>query len=117
MLRKGRAYSGRAVLAGDAGANVAVSLVWGAGASERETVAIKGLKPAYGKFPLKFTAGAEMSDGRIEIAGTGKGGFHVGAVSLMSADNSGGVRSSVTRTAFTSSGFVFSVTWFEGKNA
>ena len=34
---------------------------------------IKALQSAYAKFPLKFTAGAESDNGRIEIAGTGKG--------------------------------------------
>ena len=44
VLRKGRAYSGRVVLAGDAGANVTVSLVWGSGPNDRQTVPIKGLQ-------------------------------------------------------------------------
>jgi alpha-N-arabinofuranosidase len=44
VLKKGRAYSGRVVLAGDAGANVTVSLVWGSGPNDRQTVPIKGLK-------------------------------------------------------------------------
>ena len=92
MLRKGRAYSGRVVLAGDAGANVTVSLVWGSGPKDRETVPIKGLQSAYAKFSLKFTAGTETNNGRLEIAGTGKGAFHIGAVSLMPADNNRGFR-------------------------
>jgi alpha-L-arabinofuranosidase len=96
MLRKGRAYSGRVVLAGDAGANVTVSLVWGAGADDRQTASIKGLRTAYGKFPLKFAAGAETDNGRLEIAGTGKGAFRVGAVSLMPADNNHGFRVDTT---------------------
>ena len=87
VLRKGRAYSGRVVLAGDVGANVTVSLVWGSGPADRQTVPIKGLQSTYAKFPLKFTAGAETDNGRIEIAGAGKGAFHIGAVSLMPADN------------------------------
>ncbi len=96
MLRKGRAYSGRVVLAGDPGANVTVSLVWGPGPNDRQSVPIKSLLAAYGKFPLKFTAGAETDSGRIEIAGTGKGAFHVGAVSLMPADNIRGFRADTT---------------------
>jgi alpha-N-arabinofuranosidase len=92
VLKKGRAYSGRVVLAGDAGANVTVSLVWGSGPNDRQTVPIKGLKSAYSKFPLSFTAGADATDGRIEIAGAGKGAFHIGAVSLMPADNNHGFR-------------------------
>ena len=96
VLRKGRAYSGRVVLAGDAGANVAVSLVWGSGPNDRQTLPIKGLQATYAKFPLKFTAGAETDNGRIEIAGTGKGTFHIGAVSLMPADNIHGFRTDTT---------------------
>ncbi len=92
MLRKGRAYSGRVALAGDAAANVTVSLVWGSGPTDRQTVPIKGLQSAYAKFPLKFTAGAETDNARIEIAGEGKGSFHIGAVSLMPADNNHGFR-------------------------
>jgi alpha-N-arabinofuranosidase len=92
MLHKGRAYSGRIVLAGDAGANVSVGLVWGSGPNDRETVPIKGLQASYAKFPLKFTTGAETDNARIEIAGTGSGRFHIGAVSLMPADNIHGFR-------------------------
>lgn len=92
MVRKGRAYSGRVVLAGDAGADVTVSLIWGSGPNDRETVPIRGLRSTYAKFPLKFTAGADTNSGRLEIAGTGKGAFHIGAVSLMPADNNRGFR-------------------------
>ena len=92
MLRKGRAYSGRVALAGDPGAIVTVSLVWGPGPGDRQSVFIKGLRSAYAKFPLKFTAGAETDNARLEISGTGKGAFHIGAVSLMPADNIRGFR-------------------------
>ncbi|HSW48690.1 MAG TPA: hypothetical protein VLH09_00880, partial [Bryobacteraceae bacterium] len=92
VLRNGRAYSGRVVLAGDPGASVAVSLVWGPGPKDRETVAIKGLRSDYAKFPLKFSPLADTDSGRLEIAGTGKGAFHVGAASLMPADNIRGFR-------------------------
>jgi len=92
VLRKSKGYSGRVVLAGEPGARVAVSLVWGSGLAERQTIPISGLKTAYAKFPFKFTAGADTENGRIEIAGTGAGSFHVGAVSLMPADNVRGFR-------------------------
>ena len=42
VLRKSKAYSGRVVLAGEPGAAVAVSLVWGSGPSERQTIPITG---------------------------------------------------------------------------
>lgn len=92
VLRKSKAYSGRVVLAGEPGAVVVVSLVWGPGPGDRQTVPIIGLKTAYAKFPLQFTAGGDTDNGRLDIAATGAGSFHVGAVSLMPADNVRGFR-------------------------
>lgn len=92
VLRKSKDYSARVVLQGEPGAAVAVILVWGAGPSERQTIPIAGLRASYGKFPLRFTVGGNTDDGRIEIVGTGDGSFHVGAVSLMPADNISGFR-------------------------
>jgi len=96
VLRKSKAYSGRVVLRGEPGATVAVSLVWGSGPGERQTVPITGLKTAYAKFPLQFIAGSDTDNGRLEIAATGAGSFHVGAVSLMPADNIRGFRPDTT---------------------
>jgi alpha-N-arabinofuranosidase len=96
VLRNGWAYNGRVVLAGDTGANVTVSLIWGSGPHDRQTIPIRGLQAEYAKFPLKFTAGAGTDDGRIEISGTGQGAFHIGAVSLMRADNIRGFRPDTT---------------------
>lgn len=92
VLRASKSYSGRVALRGEPGAAVAVSLVWGSGPGERQTIPIAGLRRTYAKFPLHFTAGGDTDDGRIEIAGTGQGSFHVGAVSLMPADNIQGFR-------------------------
>ena len=92
VLRKGKTYTGRVVLAGESGAKVSASLVWGASPGDRQDVKITGLKATYSKFPLKFTAGADTNDARIEIYGTGQGSLHVGAVSLMPADNIHGFR-------------------------
>jgi alpha-L-arabinofuranosidase len=91
-LRKGKAYTGRIVLAGAPGAKVTVSLVWGPGPADRQIIPISGLGASYSKFPLKFTAGGDGKDGRIEISATGQGSIHVGAVSLMPADNIRGFR-------------------------
>ena len=41
---------------------------------------------------MSFTAGGDSDDARLEIVGTGKGSFHIGAVSLMPADNLNGFR-------------------------
>jgi alpha-N-arabinofuranosidase len=95
-LRKGKAYTGRIVLAGPSQARVKVSLVWGVGSNDRQTIPIPQLHSGYTKFPLKFTAQADSDEGRIEIAGTGAGSFSVGAVSLMPADNVHGFRPDTT---------------------
>ena len=91
-IRKGRKYSGRVILAADPGAEVKVSLVWGSNPGDRQTIPIKPLRTEYAKFPLSFTAEADSNDARLEIVGTGKGTFHIGAVSLMPADNLSGYR-------------------------
>jgi alpha-N-arabinofuranosidase len=91
-LRKGKVYTGRIVLAGVSGSKVTVSLVWGDGAGGRQVLPITSLGASYSKFPLKFTAGGDAKDGRIEISGTGQGSFHIGAVSLMPAGNIRGFR-------------------------
>jgi alpha-N-arabinofuranosidase len=94
-LRKGRKYSGRVVLAAEPGAEVKVSLVWGAGPGDRQTITIQSLRREYAKFPLSFTAGGDTDDARLEIVGTGKGSFHIGAVSLMPSDNLNGFRADI----------------------
>ena len=94
-VRKGKAYTGRIVLAGNPGAVVKVTLIWGAEAGDRQTVTIPALGPAYRKFPLQFEAQGDSDNGRLEITGTGAGAFHVGAVSLMPADNIEGFRAEV----------------------
>ena len=82
-LVAGRSYVGRIVLAGAGSVNV--SLAWGGGASDRQTVTIDGLKKEFTTYPLAFTARGSTDNGRLEIVGAG--GFRVGTVSLMPADN------------------------------
>jgi alpha-N-arabinofuranosidase len=94
-VRKGNAYTGRIVLAGSPGAVVKVSLVVGAGESDRQTVTIRGLSSTYKKFPLRFDARGDSDDGRIEITATGAGALHLGAISLMPANNIEGFRAEV----------------------
>lgn len=69
----------------------------GRGPQERQTVAIRKVTNGYVKYPLQFTSGADTHAGRIEIVGRGTGSFHVGAVSLMPADNVEGFRPDTTR--------------------
>ena len=94
-VRSGKAYTGRIVLAGSPGTVVKVTLVWGKGAADRQTDTIRTLGPSYRKVPLHYTASADSDDATIEITGTGRGSFHVGAVSLMPADNIEGFRPEV----------------------
>ena len=92
VVRKGKSYLGRIYLAGAPAAKVKVNLVWGAGAQDRQEITIPTLHSQYAKFPLKFTARADSDDARLEIVGTGSGPFHIGAISLMPADNLHGFR-------------------------
>ena len=96
-LVRGKAYSGRIVLAADAGASIKASLIWGPNPSDRQTVEISAVRSTYSRFPLKFTAAGATMDGTLEIVGTGKGSFHVGAVSLMPADNISGFRADIVK--------------------
>jgi len=75
-----------------AGAKVIVSLVWGDGPGGHQTVPVPAVTTSYAKFQLKFTAGADTDAGRLEISATGQGLLHIGAVSLMPADNIHGFR-------------------------
>jgi alpha-N-arabinofuranosidase len=86
-LMRDKAYTGRIILAGDASAQVSVSLVRGTDVSDRQTVVINKLIPTYGKFPLTFKSPADAADARLEITATGTGTLYIGAVSLMPADN------------------------------
>jgi alpha-N-arabinofuranosidase len=92
VLRKDRRYTGRVTLAGGSGARIEVSLIWGDGRDQRQTIVLDSLTEEYGKIPLNFTAGADTNNGRLEIAGTGTGSFRIGVVSLMPADNVEGFR-------------------------
>jgi alpha-N-arabinofuranosidase len=95
VLRKDRRYVGRIWLASAAGSGetagaVRVSLSWGPKTDEHQAVTIEPLPAKFAKFDLKFTAGADTDDARLDISG--KGNFRIGAVSLMPADNVNGMR-------------------------
>ena len=94
-VRKSKSYTGRIVLAGDPATAVKVTLIWGSRAMDRQTVTLHTLGAAYRKFPLRYTAAADTDNATLEITGIGKGSFHVGAVSLMPADNIEGFRPEV----------------------
>ncbi len=94
-LENGRGYTGRVVLRAEGSVKVSVSLVWGNGAADRQTIILDGLTKDYKKYPFTFTAGADVQDAALEIVGEGSGSFEVGAVSLMPADNVEGYRADI----------------------
>ncbi len=94
-LIRDKTYTGRIILAGDPGAQAQVSLIWGTGATERQTVTISKLTPAYAKFPLTFESPVDADDAQIEITATGPDTLYIGVVSLMPADNIEGWRPEV----------------------
>ena len=114
-LKAGVGTVGRIVVAGDPGAHVAVSLVWGPGAADRQTIQLAPLTSQWATQRLNFRArslpprgqtpsvsdpsvsdpSATTDSARLEITGTGRGAFRIGAVSLMPADNMQGFRREV----------------------
>jgi alpha-N-arabinofuranosidase len=95
VLRGKKTYTARIVLAGSPNTVVSVALVWGSSPGDRQTLKISSLSRQYRKYPLRFTAGVDSENATLEITGTGAGDFHVGAVSLMPADNIDGFRPEV----------------------
>lgn len=92
-LAKGKSYTGRIVLSGDPGVTVTVRLVEDSGKAIPQTVG--ALDGNYRTYALSFDAPESSDNARLEITGTGKGSFKVGAVSLMPADNLDGWRPDV----------------------
>ncbi len=92
-LIKGKNYTGRVIMRGEGSVGpVQVSLVWADGDKGRQTVTLKKPGKNYQTYDFEFTAGADASNARLEIMGTGNGSFVIGAVSLMPADNIKGFR-------------------------
>ena len=94
-LIKGKTYAGHIWLRATPGAKVNVALVWGEGTNDCQTVALSTPPSSYKEMPFTFTAGGDAEAGALEITGSGKGNFHIGAVSLMPADNLDGFRPEV----------------------
>ncbi len=89
---EGKTYDGRIQLAGDSSTSVSVSIVWGPNAdAARQTIQLGKLRQHYKKFTFSFKA-ENSGLAQFEIGATGTGSFHVGAVSLMPADNLNGFR-------------------------
>jgi alpha-N-arabinofuranosidase len=92
---QGLTYNGRIQLAGDPGAKVSINIVWGTNADAVcQTFSLVNLPADYKKLTFSFKA-EHSGAAQFEIVGTGTGSFHVGAVSLMPADNIDGFRPDV----------------------
>ena len=84
---QGANYRGRVQLAGARSAEASVSIVWGTNANApRQTVALGKLGKDYRKFMFTFKAD-HSGPAQLELSATGTGSCHIGAVSLMPADN------------------------------
>jgi alpha-N-arabinofuranosidase len=89
----GRRYTGRIVLAGDpAVAPVRVTLAWGDGPSERESVIVTSLDPEFKTLPFMLTSEKTSDTARLEVTSEGRGLLRIGTISLMPADNVRGFR-------------------------
>ena len=92
---KDATYNGRVLLAGHPTVKVSVSIVWGTNAdAPRQTVSLGELSGDYKKFTFTFKA-ENSGAAQFEIIGAGAGSFHVGAASLMPADNLEGFKPDV----------------------
>jgi len=94
-LVKDTDYAGRVVLAGDAGAKVFVRLVWGDQENARQTIPVGSVGDAYKTYSLRFKVPVDITGAKLEVVGTGRGAFYIGAISLMPADNVEGFRKEV----------------------
>ena len=92
-LVRGKSYEGRIWLAGSPeAAPVTVSLVWGPGDADRQSVVIQQVTETFARSPLRFTAPVDAPDATLEITSSGKGTLRIGTLSLMPADNVNGMR-------------------------
>jgi len=98
-IAKGKRYDGYLWLSGDAGAVVTVSLAWGTGSTDRQSIALPAPAAGWLRVPFSFTPGADSLDAKLEITGTGTGRFRVAAISLMPSDNLDGWRADTTAIA------------------
>lgn len=96
---KGKRYVGHLWLDGVASADVTVSLVWGDGRDDRETVELAAPGGEWQRRDFAFEPRLDSANARLEIVGTGGGHFRVAAISLMPADNVNGWRADTTALA------------------
>jgi len=77
-------------------ADVTVTLLWGEGRENRDSVSFRVGEDNYVKRTFLFTSGADATEGKLEIK-ISDGPCYVGAVSLMPADNINGMRPDTMR--------------------
>jgi len=94
-LSKGKQYDGHIVIAAAPDAQLTVSLVWGDGAKDRQSVSLSQFKSGYTEYPLHFSAPITTTKARFEITANGRDEVRVGVLSLMPADNVEGFRAEV----------------------
>jgi len=96
-LVKSKEYAGYIWLKSRTGhADVEVTLAWGEGQADRKSYSFRAVADRYIKYPFRFTAGADTTQGRLEIK-VRVGSCYVGTVSLMPADNIQGMRADTMR--------------------
>jgi alpha-N-arabinofuranosidase len=92
-LQKGRDYIGYIIVAGKPGAGpVELAVRWGQEQGQRQVLKRVDVTDGYVKTPFDFTAREDSENATLSIAGTGKGVFRIGTVSIMPTDNVQGMR-------------------------
>jgi DUF1680 family protein/alpha-L-arabinofuranosidase len=91
---KGKGYTGRIILAGDAEAAPIVVRIVPDGDNPID-INIDGISGEFKTHNLGFASPVSSENTRLEIIGRGKGTFRIGTLSLMPADNIKGWRSDV----------------------
>jgi alpha-N-arabinofuranosidase len=92
-LQKGRGYVGYIILAGEPGAGpVELAVSWGAEQNQKQVLKRVDVTGEYVKTQFDFTAREDAENATLSIAGTGKGIFRIGTLSIMPADNVKGMR-------------------------
>src|SRR5436190_10294847 len=71
FLVKGKKYTGHIWLRATPGVKVKLSLAWGQGTNEQQTVLLPAISTTYKEQPFTFTAAADTDAGAFEITGTG----------------------------------------------
>jgi alpha-N-arabinofuranosidase len=92
---RGDKYIGRIVLAGSPDAKMSIVIAWeGGAAAARQTIPLRQLGLDYKRYDFSFTADGD-GPATFEVLAIGSGSLHIGAVSLMPADNIDGFKPDV----------------------